>query len=172
MRLVDILFASRNFFLMTTECARIADQLRRAFQGAAWHGPSLKELLEKVSAEQAAERPVANSHSIWELASHIEVWTKAAFQSIDGVPMPKIVGTVEDWPAAPQPGAGAWSERTRSLFATGEALAAAIEKFGDHRLSETVPGRPKYDFYFLFHGVVQHSLYHAGQIALLKKAAG
>ena len=45
----------------------------------------------------------------------------------------------------------------------------AIEKFGDERLQETVPGR-KYDYYYLFHGIVQHSLYHGGQIALLKKA--
>jgi uncharacterized damage-inducible protein DinB len=154
---------------MTTECARIADQLHRAFEGQAWHGPSLKELLADVRPEQAAARPITTGHSIWELVSHVEVWTEAAFQSIDGVPMPKIVGTVEDWPPTPEPTAEAWSAAQQRLFATGAALARAIEKFSDSRLGETVPGR-KYDFYFLFHGIVQHSLYHAGQIALVKKS--
>lgn len=55
------------------------------------------------------------------------------------------------------------------LLATKNGLCTAIEQLGDARLSETVPGRA-FDFYFLLHGVVQHSLYHAGQIALLKKA--
>jgi len=48
-------------------------------------------------------------------------------------------------------------------------LAAAIEDFDDAKLQDTVPGR-QYDFYYLFHGIVQHSLYHGGQIAMLKKA--
>lgn len=155
---------------MTTECARIADQLHRAFEGQAWHGPSLKELLADVDAEQAAARPIANAHSIWELVSHIEVWTRAAFESISGIPMPKIVGTAEDWPPSPEPAADTWSAAMHQLFATGSSLARAIGNFTDARLMETVPGRPKYDFYILFHGVVQHSLYHAGQIALVKKA--
>ncbi len=48
-------------------------------------------------------------------------------------------------------------------------LAGAIEGFADARLEEVVPGR-EYDFYYLFHGIVQHSLYHGGQIAMLKRA--
>jgi hypothetical protein len=82
--------------------------------------------------------------------------------------MPKIVGTVQDWPPIPDLSAKAWQNAIQQLFKTKDEIAFAIEKFGDARLTETVPGR-KYDFYFLFHGIVQHSLYHAGQIALLKK---
>lgn len=155
---------------MNTECTRIADQLRRAFEGKAWHGPSLKELLADVDAEQAGARPIANGHSIWELVSHIDVWTKAALESLDGTPMPKIFGTPEDWPPSPDPSPDAWSAATKQLFASGSALASAVENSNDSRLTEIVPGRPQYSFYVLFHGVVQHSLYHAGQIALLKRA--
>ncbi len=154
---------------MNTECSRIADQLRRAFEGKAWHGPSLKELLNDVNAEQASARAIASAHSIWELVLHIQVWTQAAAQAVDGVPMPKIVGTDKDWPPVHDTGVKAWELATSSMFAASEQLARAIEHFGDGRLSETVPGR-QYDFYYLFHGVAQHSLYHAGQIALLKKA--
>jgi len=41
-----------------SETALIADQLRRAFYGEAWHGDSLFEILKGVGAERAAERPV------------------------------------------------------------------------------------------------------------------
>jgi len=153
---------------MKTECIRIADQLRRAFDGDAWHGPSLRELLSEVKAAQASAHPLPGAHSIWELVLHIEVWTGAALRSIQGTPMPKIVGTTEDWRTVGDSSPEAWNKTVKNLFETKDQLAAAIEKFEDSRLTETVPGR-KYDFYYLFHGIVQHSLYHAGQIALLKK---
>jgi hypothetical protein len=47
-------------------------------------------------------------------------------------------------------------------------MVKAIEKFPIERLTDTVPGR-SYDFHQLFHGIVDHCIYHAGQIALLKK---
>ncbi len=151
------------------ECFRIADQLRRAFEGKAWHGPALRELLTNITAEQASARPLASGHTIWELVLHIEVWTQATAEAIQGTPMPKIVGTDRDWPADTDRSATEWAGATDRLFQTGERLAKAIEGFTDERLDEIVPGR-KYNFYYLFHGIVQHSLYHAGQIALLKKA--
>jgi uncharacterized damage-inducible protein DinB len=154
---------------MNVECLRIADQLRRAFQGQAWHGLSLRELLADVTAEHAEAHPLASAHSIWELVLHITVWTQAAFQATNGTPMPKIVGTAEDWALVSDSSDQAWSKAAKGMFETGERLASAMEQFHDARLVETVPGR-KYDFYYLFHGIVQHCLYHAGQIALLKKA--
>lgn len=155
---------------MNSECIRIADQLRRAFAGKAWHGPSLTELLADVTAEQGNAHPIAAAHSIWELVLHIEVWTRAAAEAVQGVPMPKIVGTENDWPPVTDANAAAWARAVDRMFGTEEQLSRAIEQFGDARLTETVPGR-QYDFYYLFHGVVQHSLYHAGQIALLKRTA-
>ncbi|MGB0111192.1 MAG: hypothetical protein WBP52_22060, partial [Terriglobales bacterium] len=54
-----------------TEAARIADQLRRAFDGEAWHGDSLFEILERVGAARAAARPIGSAHTIWELVLHV-----------------------------------------------------------------------------------------------------
>lgn len=152
---------------MNTECTRIADQARRAFEGEAWHGSSLKELLENVSYEQANKKPLAGAHSIWELALHIAVWVEASEASVHGTPMPKIVGTVEDWPPVKDASPAAWTKAKDRLFRSGVQLSQTISKFSDERLHDIVPGR-KYDFYHLFHGIVQHSLYHGGQIAILK----
>jgi hypothetical protein len=155
---------------MNTECLRIADQLRRAFQGEAWHGPALRELVANVTAEQALAHPLASAHSIWEIALHIDAWTQHALGAVQGTAMPKdFYGTEKDWPAVTEKSSGAWRASTDKLFRTGEQLVKAIEGFSDERLKDIVPGR-SYDFYHLFHGIVQHSLYHGGQIALLKKA--
>lgn len=142
--------------------------MRRAFHGEAWHGPSVREVLEGVTPAGAREHPVAGAHSIWELVAHIEAWVRAPLEATEGVAMPWPIPAEMDWPPIAE-GAGAWTDAQDRLFTAAERLAKTIETFSEARLKETVPGR-EFDFYFLFHGVVQHSLYHAGQIAILKKA--
>jgi hypothetical protein len=154
--------------MLSAECSRIADQLRRAFDGKAWHGSSIRELLSDEKASHASAHSVAGAHSIWELVLHIDVWTRAAWDATQGTPMPKIVGTPEDWPAVTDASPAGWNNAVSRLFEAKDQLAAAIERFPEARLTEIVPGR-SYDFYHLFHGITQHSLYHAGQIAILKK---
>ena len=149
---------------MTKETVRIADQIRRAFVGDPWHGPPLSELFEGISAEQAAKRPLASAHTIHELVLHIEVYVSGALAATTGGEMPKIYGTSDDWRSG-----GNWNEATARLLEGAERLEAAVEAFPDERLGDTVPGRD-YDFYYLFHGIVQHSLFHGGQIAMLKRA--
>ena len=155
-----------------TECTRIAEQLRRAFTGEAWHGASLSELLADVNNQQAISRPLAAAHSIWELTLHIGTWIRHAQGSMKGVPMPPFVESMppeQNWPEIKDAGPAAWKQTVDNTLRGGEELAAAVESFGDERLGETVPGR-NYAFYNLFHGIVQHSIYHGGQIAILKKA--
>jgi hypothetical protein len=155
---------------MNAESLRIADQLRRAFAGAPWHGPPLRDLTAGITAEQASAHPLPGGHSIWELVLHINLWARIALEATRGVPMPKLYGTEKDWTTASEGGTAAWTRAVDELFETAEQLAQAIETFPDSRLEDTVPGR-EYDFYYLFHGIVQHSLYHGGQIAMLKRAA-
>jgi uncharacterized damage-inducible protein DinB len=154
---------------MNFESLRIADQLRRAFSGDPWHGSPLLDLLAGITAEKARARPLPSVHSIGELVVHIDVYLQVAFEATRGVPAPKLYGTEKDWPAPHEDSEAAWIAAQDRLFRNAEKLAETIEKFDDARLQAIVPGR-SYDFYYLFHGIVQHSLYHAGQIAMLKKA--
>jgi len=154
---------------MNSECLRIADQLRRSFIGDPWHGSPLRDLLADITAQQACIHPLPSAHTIWELVLHIEIYVNAAFDAIQGIPMPRLFGTERDWPEVADSNAAAWAGATDSLFQSGDRLARAIDRFTDVRLQDTVPGRD-YDFYYLLHGIVQHSLYHGGQIAMLKRA--
>ena len=153
---------------MNAESLRIADQLRRAFAGDAWHGSPLRDLLAGVTSDEARARPLRHVHNIGELVLHIDVYLHVAFEATRGVPMPKLYGTERDWPAL-NDSTAAWTAAQDRMFQNAEKLAAAIHRFDDANLQAIVPGRA-YDFYFLFHGIVQHSLYHGGQIAMLKKA--
>ncbi len=149
------------------EAERIADQLRRSFDGEAWHGPAVLELLQGVTAAQAAARPLPGAHSIWELTLHIGVW--------EDVPRRRLLGErkddvppAEDWPPVTDTSGTAWQKTLDTLKQGHRKLLEVVSSLSDDRLAETVPGMG-YSVYGMLHGVVQHNLYHAGQIALLKK---
>ena len=148
------------------EGSRIADQLRRAFDGSAWHGPSLLELLSGVDAATAAAKPLPNVHSIWELVLHITVWDRSAITRLGGE-VSQPTGDL-NFPPVPTVARPAWLEAVSEAKRTHNELVKVVGKLSDAQLRERCPGK-RYDYYHLLHGVVQHELYHAGQIAILKK---
>jgi len=150
-----------------SEPALIADQLRCAFEGDAWHGPALLELLEDVDAATAAAKPLPRIHSIWELVLHISAWDGAACRRLSGETV-QLTGTA-NFPVVPKPTEAAWHKAVAQVKRTHDLLVKTVAALPESRLRERVPGK-KYDFYFMLHGVAQHELYHAGQIAILKKA--
>jgi uncharacterized damage-inducible protein DinB len=150
-----------------SEAARIADQLRRAFDGSAWHGPALLELLEDVDAAAAAAKPLPKVHSIWELVLHIAVWDGAGLRRLTGEKYQPI--GLANFPPVTKPTEAAWRKAVVHAKRTHDALVKTVAGLSDSRLGNRVPGK-RYDFYHMLHGIAQHELYHAGQIAILKKA--
>jgi uncharacterized damage-inducible protein DinB len=150
----------------STESALIADQLRRAFEGNAWHGPALLELLQDVDAATAAATPLPKVHSIWELVLHIAAWDGAACRRLGGEKI-QLTGAA-NFPVAPKPTEAAWRKAIAEAKRTHDLLVKTVANLPESRLRERVPGK-RYDFYHMLHGVAQHELYHAGQIAILKK---
>ena len=154
-----------------TEKDRISDQFRRAFEGEAWHGPAVLTLLEGVTAEQAAAHPVPGAHSIWELVLHIQAWESACKRRLQGDRAQ--LDTSEDWPAVSDYSDAAWAETKRNLVESHRQLIAAIASLDESRLDQPIIDDPTTTYsttYVTLHGGVQHDLYHAGQIAILKKA--
>ncbi len=151
----------------SSQPALIADQLRRAFEGDAWHGPALLELLEGVDAAMAAAKPFPKVHSIWQLVLHIAAWDGAALRRLAGEKI-QLTG-VANFPIVPKPSEAAWRKAVAHAKRTHERFVKTVASLPESRLRQRVPGK-KYDFYFMLHGVAQHELYHAGQIAILKKA--
>ena len=119
---------------------------------------------------QAQAHPIPNAHSIWELLCHVEAWVKFAIGAVAGVPIPAWPSMPPelDWPAITDTGDIAWNRTVDSFFSQHLKLIETIKAFSDERLDAIVPGRT-YTFYRLFQSTTQHAVYHAGQIALLKK---
>ncbi|MGD0363265.1 MAG: DinB family protein [Bryobacteraceae bacterium] len=153
-----------------TEVARILDQIHRSYEGPAWHGPALREILDGVSWQTAAQRPIPEAHTIWELVLHITVWISVPTQRIEGAEIPTLAPE-QDWPTPPAPGEATWQAALDHLVQAQRELESAIRGLTDDRLRDKVLGHVPYSIYTMLHGVAQHNLYHAGQIALLKKAA-
>lgn len=156
-----------------SEVERIRDQFRRAFDGEAWHGPSVMALLKGVTAEQAAERPIPGAHTIWELTQHIRAWESACLRRLNGDPAQ--LPDSEDWVAVNDFSEAAWEQAKRGLVDTHQKLLSAIAGLDEARLDQPIMNHPEIPFsstYVTLHGGVQHDLYHAGQIAILKKALG
>lgn len=143
--------------------------------GDPWHGPTVEALLHDLTPEEALQRPVAGAHSIWELVLHMTGWAREVQERLEG----RAAGepAAGDWPEPSAPGsAAAWARDRRALFAAHEALATAIRRVTpadletpvvDHRDRAAGTGLSKY---LTLHGLVHHSVYHAGQIAQLRRA--
>ena len=156
-----------------SETARIADQFRRAFHGEAWHGPSVMALLEGVTAEQASARPIPGAHTIWELTQHIRAWEGACLRRLNGDPAQ--LPDSEDWSDVNVHSEASWERTKQNLVETHNQLLQALASLDDSRLDQPIINDPQINsssVYVTLHGGVQHDLYHAGQIAILKKALG
>ena len=155
------------------EIARIVDQLEREHAGDPWHGSPLSAILEGITFQQAAAKPLPEAHSIWELVLHITGWKNEVRRRLSGAPAREPESG--DWPAVGQPTAGRWAEALEGLQLAHRLLVSAVRDFpeanlyiptNDARNRELGVGVTHYE---LLHGVVQHDVYHAGQIAVLKK---
>ncbi|HET6267430.1 MAG TPA: DinB family protein [Acidobacteriota bacterium] len=148
------------------EIERILDLHKRAYEGNAWHGPSVLEALSGVGADKAAANPVADAHSIWQIVLHITAWERGVRLRLEGN---EVTLTAErDWPPIKDVSSASWKETLDHLDHEHQFLHQAIAKLSDDSLEKRLPGSP-YDAYVTLHGVIQHDLFHAGQIMLLKK---
>ena len=150
------------------ETERIENQLKRAFHGDAWHGPAVLEALSGVTGALAAHRPVVGAHTIWELVHHITAWADIVRRGLLGDWI-KVTPEV-DWPAVDDTSEAAWNDSLARLKTAESGLRELVLQFPESRLDEPLKKEGAPTAYVLLHGVVQHSLYHAGQIVILKKA--
>ncbi|WP_133271680.1 DinB family protein [Hymenobacter radiodurans] len=158
------------------ETSRIVDQLQRAFDGDAWSGPSLLTTLQGLNATQAATRVLPTAHSIWEIVLHLTAWIETVQQRIQQDKLIEI-SAAADWPSVPS-GAdeAAWQQALADLRHAHTHLIDAVNQLTDSDLDRQLGGPRDHEqgggvsYYIMLHGLVQHNLYHAGQIALLHKS--
>jgi len=144
-----------------TEINKISDLIDKTFNGPAWHGPSVMEALHDISPKTALNK-IGESHSIIELVQHMTTWRNFTAKRLTGDHKYEVTDE-DNFPKGTD-----WTNAIASLKQSQVNLAIALKNFPEDKLSSIVPTR-KYDFYALLHGIIQHDIYHTGQIILLKK---
>jgi uncharacterized damage-inducible protein DinB len=156
-----------------SEIARVIDQLEREHDGDPWHGSSLCTILENLGADHASRKPIPGGHSIWELVLHVTAWKNEVRKRVSGAPASEP--EEGDWPEVGDPTPARWSAALDRLEAAHRALVTAIGALPEASLFRPTndprdrPLGAGVSYYVLLHGIVQHDVYHSGQIALLKK---
>lgn len=156
-----------------TEARRLADLLEQAYvgepgrPGVGWHGPSIRAIVSDIP-WTVARRRTRGAHSIWELTLHIAVWDEICRRRLEGERIRITTGDVGDWPAVPKASKATWNSTLRRLFRAQEALVRTITRLSARDLSRKTPGYA-WTNRLMIEGTLHHDLYHAGQIALLKR---
>lgn len=140
---------------------RIANAYRAATVKGAWYGPSLAELIAQVPPELATTPPLPGSHSIAELLQHLLLWNERVRDTSDSHPMPRWQPEKE-WAEPSIP----WNELVSRWSQSRELVEEKIRNFPVEDLSKQVPGR-NYPYEALLQGIVEHAIYHSGQIAMV-----
>lgn len=136
--------------------------------GTSWHGPSVQRVLDGVTLELASRRPPAG-HSIWEIVLHIAVWDEICARRLAGELIAITTGDLGDWPDVPEPSEQSWLATQARLQAAQLALVDRVARLEPEAVSAQTAGCP-WTNHTMIHGTLHHDLYHAGQVALLRRA--
>lgn len=140
---------------------QIADSYRAATLEGAWYGPTLAELVTGISPELAATPPLPRAHSISALLQHLLLWNERVRNASENTPLPPWQPKKE-WAEPPIP----WNDLVARWNQSRDLLDEKIRNFPIEDLLKQVPGR-SYPYETMFLGIVQHAIYHSGQIAMV-----
>ena len=153
---------------MNTEILQITEQLKEAYEGEPWFGRSIKSLLKDVDENIAFEKP-NGQHSILELVWHIVIWRVFTINRLRNDEKTNLQYFEEnDWQQLNHNDKTLWKRGLKRLEETQSELIESLQKQQGNILNEIVPGR-KYNFRKLLYGIIQHDIYHIGQIAYITK---
>ncbi len=155
------------FLFMKDEISNIAGQLQDAYNGDPWFGKSITSLLAEVDESVVFEKP-GGQHSILELLWHMVIWREFTISRLQ--PSDKLLNYFEenDWRVLDHSNKALWQEGLQQLDQTQNHLLEILRLQNDSLLEKIVSER-SYNFKKLLFGIIQHDIYHLGQIAYLNK---
>jgi uncharacterized damage-inducible protein DinB len=149
------------------ELTRILNHYDGVLNGDPWHGDPIWKILGTIPARTAAARPLQGAHTIWELVNHMTFWEGVVTKRLAGL----RAGLVEElnFPLTPSATEENWKKTLDEFRASNRAFREALAKLDSAKL-EQLTAAAKRTYYDEAHGIIEHHVYHLGQIAMLKKA--
>jgi uncharacterized damage-inducible protein DinB len=160
---------------MNKEIQSIIKNFETTLTGEPWFGRAVYNLLDeideaKVSVKPAcpAGRPNDSEHSLLELLWHMNTWAGFALANLEKKPSEELKAIEEnDWRLI-DPVKHSWKNGLKELKSIHKKITDILNNKEDSFLKDMVPNR-EYNFRFMLNGLIQHNIYHAGQVAYLKK---
>lgn len=154
----------------------LREQIRKGFSDDPWHGPATLDLLEDLTARQAAAHPVPEAHSVWEIVLHMISWQAEVRRRLAG--NPPAMPQEGDWPEVGKVSEARWKQDRERLEASLTELLNTLDGLSEQDLDRIGGGLSDRDpalgtgvtLRAMVNGLVQHNAYHSGQIAILRKA--
>lgn len=155
--------------MSNTELTSIIRQLDQAFDKDPWYGKSIHSVLESVDPNQVFDPPAPDVHSIAELLAHIITYREFTVRRLAGDEdfLPDQEESFR-WELRYPKRENAWPLLKNQLAEGHQKLMEQLNHHDDRLLERAVAGKP-YSFRYLLNGILQHDLYHLGQIALIQK---
>lgn len=153
---------------LAPQIALLLQNLDEAYEKKAWHGPNLRGALRGVTSREAAWRPAAGRHNIWELVVHAAYWKYAVWRRLTGEKRGSFPSKGNNW--FPRPVSGTqkqWRADLALLDRQHRRLREAVAPLPASRLHGSSRGSRQTNVK-LISGIAAHDLYHTGQIQLLK----
>ena len=151
-----------------TEIQQLIQRYEQTLSGDAWYGFPVWQILDGIDAKCAAAELLPGTHNIWQLVMHMEFWERVAVRRFSGPASPEEKDP-GNFPATPATDEVAWQKTLDSFRASNREFKQAISQLDSSILDTNTPGGQR-TFRYELVGVIEHHIYHAGQIALLKKA--
>jgi uncharacterized damage-inducible protein DinB len=153
--------------MSTKETQAIIDDLRMVLDGQPWFGRPLYSILDGIHPAVVFKRPNEEGHSLIDLLYHMITWADFTLKRLKGEPSSKEEEETMDWRQI-DPLEHTWAKGLVELRNIHEQIIDDLSKRDDEFLDKNVEGRD-YTFRFMLKGLVQHDIYHLGQIAYLTK---
>ncbi len=154
---------------MENDTKEFIRSLSETFEGQPWYGDSVMRKLENVPYVIGYKKCIPESHSVAQIVGHLIAWKKFAAEKLKGNDDYSLeTGTEDDWPNTEVHSQEEWEELKRKLVAAQSKIYEVLgNKKNDDFLKEKVSGKD-YDFSALLNGIIQHDIYHIGQIGLIE----
>jgi len=153
---------------MTRSCKLIFD-FNDVLDGKPWYGDAVMKKLININPEVANMQPLPSFNSIAKIVQHMINWRIFTIKKMQGDEAFDIRQDDEnDWIEVHISSQEDWDLLVHKLWATQLEIIELISSKSEIFFDEKVSGRD-YNFSFLLSGIVQHDVYHLGQIALIKK---
>ncbi|WP_445455698.1 DinB family protein [Flavobacterium sp. HNIBRBA15423] len=144
------------------------EQLKTNLEGDNWLDENFKKKLEKISEENAFIRPIPEIHSIAELVAHILIWRVEGIKKLQGIKSNVTMNSPENWRTNEELQKIGWEKLKADLFNSQMELIELLESKSDEYLEENKYAS-EYSYKYLVEGLIQHDIYHLGQIGITLK---